>query len=122
VEKNSRRILLLAMPDTVDFIDNAGLIVNLDDYRSYNGFSGNIRTKYMDCKELETLKGNLAFWGAVKISSWRGSYFLRNHTSYYLKTVVKQIALYFSYLLISQKDPRQLNIYLRLLRKAILSS
>jgi hypothetical protein len=98
------------MSDTVDFIDNAGLIVNLDDYRSYNGFVGNIRTKYMDCKELETVKGNLSFCGAVKISVCRADYFLRNHTSYYLKTLVKQIALYFYYLLISKKEPRQLNI------------
>jgi len=88
----------------------AGLIVNLDDYRSYNGFNGNIRTRYMSCKELETLKGDMAFWGAVKISFWKGNYFLRNHTSYYLKTLAKQIALYFYYLLISKEDPRQLNI------------
>jgi anaerobic magnesium-protoporphyrin IX monomethyl ester cyclase len=89
---------------------DAGLIVNLDDYRSYNGFIGNIRTKYMSSKELETLKGNLAFWGAVHPAAWTRNYFLRNHFLYYLKTIVKQAALYFHYLLISKKDPRQLNI------------
>jgi anaerobic magnesium-protoporphyrin IX monomethyl ester cyclase len=89
---------------------DAGLIVNLDDYRSYNGFIGNIRTKYMSSKELETLKGNLAFWGAVHPAAWTRNYFLRNHFLYYLKTIVKQAALYFHYLLISKKDRRQLNI------------
>lgn len=88
----------------------AGLIVNLDDYRSYNGFAGNIRTKYMGRQELETLKSNLAFWGAVATSFRTGNYFFRNHTVYYLKTIVKQIGLYFHYLLVSKEDPRHLNI------------
>jgi hypothetical protein len=50
----------------------AGLIANLDDYRSYNGFNGNIRTKYLDCRALETLKCNLAFWGGDQDFSWAG--------------------------------------------------
>ena len=41
----------------------AGLITNLDDYRSYNGFAGNIRTRYLSCKELEDLKGQSGFLG-----------------------------------------------------------
>jgi len=89
---------------------DAGLIANLDDYRSYNGFNGNIRTRYMSCKELETLKRNLDFWGAFTPGFWARNYFLRNHFSYYLKTIVKQASIYLYYLLNSKKDPRQLNI------------
>jgi anaerobic magnesium-protoporphyrin IX monomethyl ester cyclase len=89
---------------------DAGLIANLDDYRSYNGFNGNIRTKHLDCNELETLKGNLVFWGGIKTIFGLGNYFLRNHTFYFLKTIAQQIFLYFYYLLISKEDPRQLNI------------
>jgi radical SAM superfamily enzyme YgiQ (UPF0313 family) len=88
----------------------AGLITNLDDYRSYNGFNGNIRTRYMSCKELETLKGDLAFWGGVDPAFWGRNYFLRHHTHFFLKALAKQAVLYFYYLLISKEDPRKLNI------------
>ncbi|MGA9755240.1 MAG: radical SAM protein [Desulfobaccales bacterium] len=88
----------------------AGLIVNLDDYRSYNGFVSNIRTKHLSRKELNKLKGNLAFWGAVNPGFLARNYFLRNHFLYYLKTIVNHVALYFYYRLISKEDPRQLNI------------
>ncbi|MFQ5963366.1 MAG: B12-binding domain-containing radical SAM protein [Candidatus Scalinduaceae bacterium] len=34
----------------------AGLITNLDDYRKYNGFWANVRTKYLDSEELQFTK------------------------------------------------------------------
>jgi len=89
---------------------DAGLIVNLDDYRSYNGFESNIRTKYLSCKELERLKGNLVFWGNFNPVFLARNYFLRNHFAYYLKAAARDIALYLRYLLISGEDPRQLDI------------
>jgi anaerobic magnesium-protoporphyrin IX monomethyl ester cyclase len=104
--------ILTPYPQTVirqELLD-AGLIVNLDDYRSYNGFDSNIRTRYLSCKELGDLKANLAFWGMVHPASWARNYFARNHIHYYLKTIAKNAALYFYYLLISPKDPRQLHI------------
>jgi anaerobic magnesium-protoporphyrin IX monomethyl ester cyclase len=104
--------ILTPYPQTVlrqELLD-AGLIVNKDDYRSYNGFLSNIRTKYLGCKELEKLKGNLALWGACQPAALARNYFLRNHFRYYLKFFFKSAALFCHYLLISQEDPRQLDI------------
>jgi len=89
---------------------DAGLIVNLDDYRSYNGFESNIRTKYLNCKELERLKSNLVLWRGFNPVFLARNYFLRNHFAYYLKATARNFALYLRYLLISGEDPRQLDI------------
>ena len=89
---------------------DAGLIVNLDDYRSYNGFESNIRTKYLSCKELERLKSNLVIWRGFNPVYLARNYFIRNHFAYYLKATAKNFALYLRYLLISGEDPRQLDI------------
>ncbi|MHB8123071.1 MAG: B12-binding domain-containing radical SAM protein [Desulfuromonadaceae bacterium] len=88
----------------------AGLIVNLNDFRTYNGFESNIRTKYLGCKELERLKGDLAFWGAFNLDFWVRNRLLRNHSRYFIKSIAKNIGLYFYYLLISGKHPGQLDI------------
>ena len=88
----------------------AGLITNLDDYRSYNGFASNVRTRYLSCKELGALKANQVFWGTVRPAYWARNYLVRNHIHHFLKTIAKNAALFFYYLLISKKDPRQLDI------------
>jgi len=88
----------------------AGLIANLNDYRTYNGFESNIRTKYLGCRELERLKGNLVFWGAFNFDFWVRNRFLINHPRYFFKTMVRNIGLYFYYLLISSEHPGQLDI------------
>jgi anaerobic magnesium-protoporphyrin IX monomethyl ester cyclase len=85
---------------------DAGLVVNKDDYRSYNGFESNIRTKYLGSKELEDLKNKLAPRGACHPAALWRNYFLRNHFRYYLKFFFKGVALFFHYLLISKEDPR----------------
>lgn len=88
----------------------AGLIVNVDDYRTYNGFESNIRTKYLGCRELERLKGNLVFWGAINLDFWLRNRLLINHFHYFLRSIAKNIGLYFYYLLISREHPGQLDI------------
>jgi radical SAM superfamily enzyme YgiQ (UPF0313 family) len=88
----------------------AGLIVNLDDYRTYNGFESNIRTKYLSCKELERLKVKWVNWGGLNPAFWLRNRLLRNHFHYFLKTIAKNIGLYFYYLLISSEHPGQLDI------------
>jgi radical SAM superfamily enzyme YgiQ (UPF0313 family) len=96
--------ILTPYPQTVlrqELLD-AGLIVNLDDYRSYNGFNGNIRTKYLSCKELERLKGNLVFWVISIPFSWPVITF--NESLRLLsQAAARNIALYLRYLLISGK-------------------
>jgi radical SAM superfamily enzyme YgiQ (UPF0313 family) len=87
----------------------AGLIVNLHDFRTYNGFESNIRTKYLGCKELERLKGNLAFWGTFNLDFLVHNRFLKNHSRYFFKSIVKNIGLYF-HLLISGKHPGQVDL------------
>jgi anaerobic magnesium-protoporphyrin IX monomethyl ester cyclase len=88
----------------------AGLIVNLDDYRTYNGFESNIRTKYLGCKELERLKGNLAFWGSFNLDYLFRNNLLRNHRRFFLKAIFKGAALYCRYLLITGEHPGQMDI------------
>jgi len=88
----------------------SGLIVNLEDYRTYNGFESNIRTKHLGCKELENLKWNLALKGGCNPAFFVRNYFLRNHFRFYLKNIAKNAARYFHYLLISKQDPRQLEL------------
>ena len=88
----------------------SGLIVNLNDYKSYNGFVCNIRTKHLGCKELQHLKGRLAFWGACNPALLACNYFLRNHFRFQLKIMLKSIGLYLRYLLVSKEDPRRLEI------------
>jgi len=88
----------------------AGLIVNLNDYKTYNGFLSNIRTKHLGCKELEHLKGNLAFWGVCNPALLACNYFLRNHFRFQLKSMLKNLGFYLRYLLVSKEDPRRLEI------------
>jgi len=87
---------------------DAGLIVNKDDYRSYNGFLSNIRTKYLECNELEDLKAKEAFWGACRFlpATLLKNSFLRNNCRSYLKFIYKDLALFLHYRLISKEDPR----------------
>ncbi|MGQ9689309.1 MAG: B12-binding domain-containing radical SAM protein [Desulfobaccales bacterium] len=89
---------------------DAGLIVNLNDFRTYNGFESNIRTKYLGCKELESLKTHLVFWGGLNLDFLVHNRFLRNHSRYFLKSLVKNIARYFYYLLIFGENQDQLDI------------
>ncbi len=104
--------ILTPYPQTVlrQELLEAGLIVNLDDYRTYNGFESNIRTKYLGSKELERLKADQAFQGHVNPAFWLRNYFLRNHPLYFLKTITKNTALYLRYLLITGEHPRQMDI------------
>jgi len=88
----------------------AGLIDNLDDYRYYNGFVGNIHTKHLTRRELQHLKGNLAVWSCAHPAFFARNYFLRHHFAYFMKNLVKNIAFYFYYLLISKEDPRRIEI------------
>jgi radical SAM superfamily enzyme YgiQ (UPF0313 family) len=88
----------------------AGLVVNADDYRSYNGFVSNIRTKYLSCKELDEIKASEAFWGGCNPASLARNYFLRNHFRFYVKTLAKVGALLVYYKLISKKDPRKMDL------------
>ncbi len=88
----------------------AGLIVNLHDYRAYNGFVCNIRTKHLSRKELQHLKGNLAFWWQCNPALLASNYFLSNHFRFFLKVVLKNLGLYLRYHLVSKEDPRRLEI------------
>ncbi len=88
----------------------AGLIVNLHDYRTYNGFLSNIRTKHLGCKELERLKGILVIRGMCNPPLLAGNYFLRNHFRFGLKLMLGDLGRYLRYLLVSKADPRRLEI------------
>lgn len=104
--------ILTPYPQTVlrQELLEAGLIVNLDDYRSYNGFESNIRTKYLGCKELERLKGHMANWGGLNPTYWLRNNLIKNHRRFFIRTLFQNIALYFRYLLITGKHPRQMDI------------
>ena len=88
---------------------DAGLIVNKDDYRSYNGFLSNIRTKYLECKELEDLKAKEVIWGACRFlpATLLKNSFLRDSYRSYLKFLFKDFVLFLHYRLISKEDPRE---------------
>lgn len=89
---------------------DAGLIVNLDDFKNYNGFLSNIRTRYLSCRELQRLKGDEAAKGLYNPTFIGHNYFLRNHTGFMLKTLAKNIALDLHRRFISRENPQHLDI------------
>jgi anaerobic magnesium-protoporphyrin IX monomethyl ester cyclase len=88
----------------------AGLIVNLDDYRTYNGFESNIRTKHLSCRELERIKSKWVHWGSLHAGFWLRNRLLRNHSRYFFKAIVKNLGICLYSLLISGEHPGQLDI------------
>jgi anaerobic magnesium-protoporphyrin IX monomethyl ester cyclase len=104
--------ILTPYPQTVlrQELLEAGLVENPDDFRSYNGFSCNIRTRYLSRKELQLLKTDETTKMLYYPTSFVHNYFLRNHTRYYIRGMAKYLGLNLYYRLISNKKPEQLNI------------
>jgi radical SAM superfamily enzyme YgiQ (UPF0313 family) len=85
----------------------AGLIVNLDDYRYYDGFTCNTRTRYLSREELYRCLKAEAFRGYFHPSLIAANYFVRNHPGFFLRAVVKAMATnLYNVLTARQRSPR----------------
>lgn len=69
----------------------AGLIDNLNDFRSYDGFSCNIRTRYLSRDELYRSLKSVALKSNFNLSQIRINYFLKNHKRYFLRAISKAV-------------------------------
>jgi radical SAM superfamily enzyme YgiQ (UPF0313 family) len=69
----------------------AGLVVNPDDFRSYDGFNCNIRTHHLSCDELYRLLKRLGVKSNFNLSQIKINYFLRHHKGYFLRSILKAI-------------------------------
>ncbi len=67
----------------------AGLVENADDYRSYDGFSCNIRTRHMSRKELYRVLKKEAVKGFLDPKLIASNFFLRRYPAAFLKPIVK---------------------------------
>jgi anaerobic magnesium-protoporphyrin IX monomethyl ester cyclase len=67
----------------------AGLVTNPDDYRSYDGFNCNIRTHHLSRDELYRLLKRLGAKSNLNLSQIFINYFLRNHTRYFVRSIIK---------------------------------
>jgi anaerobic magnesium-protoporphyrin IX monomethyl ester cyclase len=70
----------------------AGLVVNVDDYKKYNGFQCNIRTRHLSRDELYNLMRGLGFKSNFKISLIVKNQFFRYHMRYFLRSLGKIVA------------------------------
>ena len=70
----------------------AGLVVNADDYKDYDGFHCNIRTRHLSRDELYHLMRGLGFRSNFKISLIVNNQFLRHHMRYFLSSLGQVVA------------------------------
>jgi radical SAM superfamily enzyme YgiQ (UPF0313 family) len=70
----------------------AGLVVNVDDYKDYDGFHCNIRTRHLSRDELYHVMRGLGFRSNFKISLIVNNQFLRHHMRYFLSSLGKVVA------------------------------
>jgi radical SAM superfamily enzyme YgiQ (UPF0313 family) len=71
---------------------DAGLVVDVDDYRKYDGCHCNIRTRHLSRDELYHLVRGLGFKSNFNISLIVNNQFLRNHMRYFLRSLGKVVA------------------------------
>jgi radical SAM superfamily enzyme YgiQ (UPF0313 family) len=69
----------------------AGLIDNLNDFGSYDGFSCNTRTHYLSRDELYRSLKSVALKSNFNLSQIRINYFLKNHKRYFLRAIFKAV-------------------------------
>ncbi len=68
-----------------------GLIVNLEDWRRYDGFTCNIRTRHLGRDELYRLLKGLGARSNFNPALIRVNYFLRHHPGYFLRAILKAV-------------------------------
>ncbi len=71
----------------------AGLVVNPDDYRSYNGFVANIRTKYLSRQDLNTIKAQEVLRSYFSPRLIWANQFLRRYPGVFFRYVFKYFAM-----------------------------
>lgn len=69
-----------------------GLVENIDDFSAYDGFTCNVRTKYLSSKELHHALRRETLMAHFDASLIRANYFLRRHLGAFLRVAAKQIA------------------------------
>jgi len=67
----------------------AGLVTNVDDFSKYDGFTCNVRTRYISQDEIYRQQKKWAFLGNFRPSLVVGNYFLRHHFGYFITAVIK---------------------------------
>jgi anaerobic magnesium-protoporphyrin IX monomethyl ester cyclase len=70
----------------------AGLVVNVDDYKDYDGFHCNIRTRHLSRDELYHVMRGLGFRSNFKISLIVNNQLLRHHMRYFLSSLGQVVA------------------------------
>lgn len=87
-----------------------GLIVNKDNYKDYDGFACNVRTRHLSQAELyRCLKKELAKCN-FDPSLVKANYFLRNCTYQFIKTITKAVATHLYSMLVSHRLENGLDI------------
>lgn len=71
---------------------DAGLVVNKNDFRHYDGFSCNIRTRYLSRDELYQALKIESLRIFFDLSTIRNNFYLRNHTWAFLRAMSKAFA------------------------------
>lgn len=69
------------------------LVVNKDDFSSYDGYSCNIRTRNLDCDKLYRLLRYELLKSYFNPSLILNNYFIRNHGIYYFQAIIKSFML-----------------------------
>jgi anaerobic magnesium-protoporphyrin IX monomethyl ester cyclase len=88
----------------------AGLIVNLDDYRSYDGFNCNIRTHHLSRNDLYRLLKRLGVRSNFNLSLIKNNYFLRHHTRHIIRSIIKTTKTDIYNAISGYQRPQQLDI------------
>jgi radical SAM superfamily enzyme YgiQ (UPF0313 family) len=88
----------------------ADLVVNPDDFHTYDGFTCNIRTRHLSREELFRCLKREAFKGYFEPSLIAANYFLRHHLGFFLKAVAKSMATNLYQVLTSRQRGARLDI------------
>jgi anaerobic magnesium-protoporphyrin IX monomethyl ester cyclase len=88
----------------------AGLVVNKDDFRHYDGFSCNIRTRYLSRKDLYQVLKKEALKAYFDLPAMARNFYVRNHLRAFLRAQAKALAATCYYVLRGRQLAGQLDI------------